>query len=310
MAAVDEAHGSFLEMVSRAWQVTPDSEVDINFDEEWKEIESRLGEEFRQLQKQETASSPRRELPCNTGTSGKIISLKQFLRVAAVILVILLPAYFLLRPVIDSEQPAPTAEIAMQKIETAKGERATMEFSDGSRVTLNSMSTLQFPKVFDGERVVYLDGEAFFRVTHWEDLPFIVHSGEVSVRVLGTELNVNAYRDDPRGTVEVVVSDGKVAVSQNQPDGENLQEPGSANQGEGSTEVILTTGQRTRVSKSNTPTAPENVSLAPYLAWVNGRMTFEGAPLEKVMRRLNRYYGPGVRGYRFHAAAKGINRFF
>ncbi|MGY0036742.1 FecR family protein [Pedobacter sp. NJ-S-72] len=69
--------------------------------------------------------------------------------------------------------------------------------SDGTRVWLNSASSLHFPFSFSGAtREVYLTGEAFFKVAKNPDQPFIVHTNQTDVKVLGTEFNVNSYNSN------------------------------------------------------------------------------------------------------------------
>lgn len=70
---------------------------------------------------------------------------------------------------------------------------------------------MSYPTVFKGkERVVSLEGEAYFNVTKNTEHPFIVKSGNVQVRVLGTEFNMCSYTPD---NVRVTLIEGKVAVS-------------------------------------------------------------------------------------------------
>ncbi|WP_431198411.1 FecR family protein [Mucilaginibacter sp. P25] len=83
--------------------------------------------------------------------------------------------------------------------------------SDGTQVWLNSVSSLRFPFSFLGKtREVYLTGEAFFKVAKNAAHPFIVHTGQTDVKVLGTEFNVNTYHAD-----EIVTSlvEGSVSTS-------------------------------------------------------------------------------------------------
>ena len=82
----------------------------------------------------------------------------------------------------------------------------------GLEVFLNSDSRLAYPTVFKGkERVVSLEGEAYFKVTKdAQKHPFIVKSGNLQVRVLGTEFNVRSYSPID---VRVTLITGKVAVS-------------------------------------------------------------------------------------------------
>ncbi|QEM10486.1 FecR family protein [Mucilaginibacter rubeus] len=83
--------------------------------------------------------------------------------------------------------------------------------SDGTEVWLNSVSSLRFPFAFSGKtREVYLTGEAFFKVAKNAARPFIVHTDQTDVRVLGTEFNVNTYQTDK--TVTSLV-EGSVSTS-------------------------------------------------------------------------------------------------
>jgi len=83
--------------------------------------------------------------------------------------------------------------------------------SDGTQVWLNSVSSLRFPFSFLGKtREVYLTGEAFFKVAKNAAHPFIVHTGQTDVKVLGTKFNVNTYKSDE--TVTSLV-EGSVSTS-------------------------------------------------------------------------------------------------
>ena len=109
-----------------------------------------------------------------------------------------------------------TKEVGKQKVQIhrlsiPRGETFKVVLSDGTEVLLNSDSRLSYPTVFKGkERVVSLEGEAYFNVTKNTEHPFIVKSGNVQVRVLGTEFNMCSYTPD---NVRVTLIEGKVAVS-------------------------------------------------------------------------------------------------
>lgn len=102
--------------------------------------------------------------------------------------------------------------------QTAKGEKRTITLTDGSRVTLNSNSTIKYPEEFGKTREVFLEGEAFFKVYRNPGKPFIVQTSSVKTRVLGTSFNINAYSRDEamvsvnRGTVEVSMERSKKSV--------------------------------------------------------------------------------------------------
>ncbi len=88
----------------------------------------------------------------------------------------------------------------------------TLKLSDGSVVNINSESTLHFPVEFSSEnREVYLEGEAFFDVVRDDKSPFMVHTGDKTITVLGTKFNVSAYRDDQEWMATLV--QGKISVT-------------------------------------------------------------------------------------------------
>ena len=94
-------------------------------------------------------------------------------------------------------------KVQIHRLSIPRGETFKVVLSDGTEVLLNSDSRLSYPTVFKGkERVVSLEGEAYFNVTKNTEHPFIVKSGNVQVRVLGTEFNMCSYTpDNVRGTL-------------------------------------------------------------------------------------------------------------
>lgn len=92
-------------------------------------------------------------------------------------------------------------------------ENRVLYLQDGSTVILGAASKLKYPSSFDGlaKREVYLEGEAFFDITHDASKRFIVHTGKLEIAVLGTAFNIKSIpvEDD----ITVVVSRGRVKVS-------------------------------------------------------------------------------------------------
>lgn len=154
-----------------------------------------------------------------------------------------------------------------------KGE-FTLVLADGTRVTLNSESEIEYPTAFARvERRVRLKGEAYFQVAPAE-APFIIESGEVQVQVLGTEFNLRAYADEQR--VQTTLVQGKVCMRTPEREVELApHEQGS---------VDLTTG---RLDK-------RWVDVQTYVGWKNGRFVFEKQRLEDIMKTLARWYGVEV----------------
>lgn len=88
------------------------------------------------------------------------------------------------------------ASVSMQELYVPAGQRAQIVLPDGSKVWLNAGSHLNYPSVFEGERRVRLSGEAFFEVKKGK-VPFIVSTGKIDVKVLGTKFNVFNYPKEP-----------------------------------------------------------------------------------------------------------------
>ncbi len=82
---------------------------------------------------------------------------------------------------------------------TPKGGQYQLILPDGSKVWLNSASSLKYPAIFNGQkREVELDGEAYFEIKENKSMPFNVKTNKVEVTVLGTRFNLNCYKDEAR----------------------------------------------------------------------------------------------------------------
>ena len=149
---------------------------------------------------------------------------------------------------------------------------------DGSVVTLNSNSRLEFPKHFASDvREVTIIGEAFFDVKPNPEKPFIINAGKTQVKVLGTSFNVCAYPETE--TVEVIVATGKVQVTR---ESENLLSENS--------KIFLIPGEKgTLFNESNLLEKSVNTNLN-YLAWKTNDLIFNETPLSEVVRCLEKVY--------------------
>src|SRR5690606_32261901 len=105
------------------------------------------------------------------------------------------------------------------------GEQMTIELPDESIIQLNSNSTLTWGRDWakGGERIVNLEGEAFFQVEHLDGLSFVVNTEDITVHVTGTQFNVNSRRQKTM----VYLDDGKVNVAvKERPDEKYEMKPG------------------------------------------------------------------------------------
>ncbi|MFR1240329.1 MAG: FecR family protein [Butyricimonas faecihominis] len=102
-------------------------------------------------------------------------------------------------------------DIIYNKLSVPRGGEYRIELEDGTKVWINSASRLRYPVVFsDDTREVYLEGEAYFEVQRDEARPFIVHSGEQKVTVLGTSFGISCYASEANDYTTLV--SGKVKV--------------------------------------------------------------------------------------------------
>ena len=169
-----------------------------------------------------------------------------------------------------------TKEVGKQRIQIhrlsiPRGETFKVVLSDGTEVLLNSDSRLSYPTVFKGkERVVSLEGEAYFNVTKNTEHPFIVKSGNVQVRVLGTEFNMCSYTPD---NVRVTLIEGKVAVS----DTCSLQT------------VEMKPGQSAQLVSDGT-FAVDEVDTETFLYWKEGFFYFDDVALVDMMKEIGKWY--------------------
>lgn len=172
-----------------------------------------------------------------------------------------------------SKGTATAAEAIYNTLTTAKGEIYNLQLSDGSKVWLNSASSIRYPVTFNSEeRRVEITGEAYFEVAHLgNNKPFKVMANGMEVKVLGTHFNINAYTDEK--TIKTTLLEGSVAVT---PSGSTKQ-------------VLLKPGQQAAVS-GNIAELIEHADTEQAIAWKNGFFQFNEADLKTVMREIGRWY--------------------
>ena len=168
------------------------------------------------------------------------------------------------------------SEVKTQRLSTPRGMDFKVTLPDGSEVWLNAESTIEFPAAFrDGLRQVYLQGEAYFKVAHCEDAPFIVMSDRMNVRVLGTSFNFRSYDAE---APHVALVEGKVEVMR----------PGDTQP-----DAILQPGEEAWLGDDGALHVQE-VDTYAITQWVNGFFYFHNEPLVEVLRALGRWYNYGV----------------
>ncbi len=156
------------------------------------------------------------------------------------------------------------------------GNRSLVTLADGSRVWLNAGSRLIYPSVFKNKtREVFLTGEAFFNVEKNQKQPFIVKTSDVDVKVLGTRFNISAYPEDY--SIQTVLAEGSVEI--------NRQQGGLFEKG-----ITLIPGQLAYFNKKSQETRIFTVNIEHYISWTDGLFSFSNTDLNRIMKKLERYY--------------------
>ncbi|SMD03994.1 FecR family protein [Pedobacter africanus] len=158
-------------------------------------------------------------------------------------------------------------------VNTLQGSTYTLTLPDGSKIWLNTASTLKFPSTFNklNTRTVELRGEAYFEIAKNAAKPFIVQSGRQVLRVLGTHFNVNTY--DYGVDVKTTLLEGSVQVNL-------LQEPDQ--------KKTLKPGEQASLSKRVLHVVKADTEAV--MAWKRGDFVFVGDDLETIIHRLKNWY--------------------
>lgn len=131
--------------------------------------------------------------------------------VAAAVLVLLVAGWYYFMVQHPPASLAIKTVVPYQKISTGMSEQKEGVLPDGSHVWLNAASSIHYPETFSAaERSVELTGEAWFDVTHADKIPFLIHSGALTIRVMGTAFDIKAY--PTQKSMIVSVQRGKVQV--------------------------------------------------------------------------------------------------
>jgi len=173
------------------------------------------------------------------------------------------------------QAPARTSEkLAYNKVNVPRGGEYQLTLSDGSKVQLNSMSSIRFPVQFaQACRLVELEGEAYFEVSKTGQ-PFIVQTKGMKIEVLGTTFNISAYANEEYQTTLV---SGSVKV-----------------QTENGSNRILKPSEQACITPGSNQINVRNVDTAFYTSWIHGKINFKDQRLDDIMKTLARWYDMDV----------------
>jgi transmembrane sensor len=167
-------------------------------------------------------------------------------------------------------------------LSTPRGGQYRLLLADGTRVWLNDASSIRYPTSFTGaDREVEISGEAYFEVAKNTAMPFRVltmdHPGDtnpMTIEVLGTHFNVNAYSDEP--VVRTTLLEGMVKVSK------------------GKNAIQLQPGQAAQLQEDGAIQQLSDTDPTAAVAWKDGIFEFSDEDLPSIMRQISRWYNIDV----------------
>lgn len=187
-----------------------------------------------------------------------------------------------------------SSKVLFNKMETPKGRQFQLLLPDGTKVWLNAASAIRYPTVFSGtERRVAVQGEAYLEVAKNTNTPFIIDiNSKATVKVLGTQLNINAYENE--NLINTTLLEGAVSVEALSPATASMQpravvlKPGEQAQ----VQQLETTGNQPGTNRATTQEVKvvKQVDTRTVMAWRNGIFSFSGVDFATVMRQLERWY--------------------
>ena len=169
-----------------------------------------------------------------------------------------------------------------QIAQNPKGKKSVIYLEDGTKVWLNADSKISYSSSFEGkkERVVELEGEAFFDVAEDKTKPFIVKTTDLQVRVLGTAFNVRSFREEKK--IETTLLRGRVEVNRNK-------------KSSAAGTVILEKNQQAVFSKDSDVISVLAVKPYDIATWKDGVMVFDNTPFSEMTISLERWYGVEIK---------------
>lgn len=273
----DSELNEFVEWVNRNADTKESKSWSFN---EWKKFEPQLKEEdekkysllldkiHHEINLQQPVSK--------TASFSKVLN---WLGRAAAIL--LIPVLGILFYVVNDRDSKPenylVAGVDSVEVIAPVGSRTIVQLSDGTEVNLNYGSKIQYPRVFAGSaREIKLSGEAYFDVKENQEMPFIVKTGSLNVKVLGTEFNVKAYPGDDE--ISATLVEGKVLLEKAS-DSEITERLGT-----------MVPGQHVSYLVQTGEIISTNGNIDKYIAWKEGKLMFDNTPIEIVAEELSRKF--------------------
>lgn len=168
-------------------------------------------------------------------------------------------------------------EVLYNTLTTPRGRQFQLALPDGSKVWLNSASSIRLPNVFSGkERLVEVTGEVYMEIAKDAAKPFKVLVNGMQVEVLGTHFNINAYKEE--AAMRTTLLEGSVKIT-------TLAANGKV--------TMLRPGQQAQVSGDKVSVI-NDADLDAVVAWKNGVIVFTQADIKEILRQVSRWYDVDV----------------
>ena len=160
------------------------------------------------------------------------------------------------------------------------GSRTVVQLSDGTEINLNYGSKIKYPRTFTGDtRGITLSGEGYFNVAHNPEKPFVVKTGTLDVKALGTEFNVQAYPGDD--AISTTLINGKVVIEK-------------TDENQTTTVGAMAPGQHVEYQLKTGQIISTKGATDKYTAWKEGRMMFDNTPIAEVASELSRKFNVDI----------------
>jgi len=230
-----------------------------DIEQQWKRLESSIADAAK-----EEETPPRR------------INLTWIWKLLAAACVVVGAFFFVNRYLAGNSAPA-SAYVPVEH-KSANGQQRKLVLPDGTRVTLNAGSSITYPEKFEEDvRKVSLTGEAFFDVARNEKTPFVISTGDVLTKVLGTSFNIRAYPENQ--AVQVAVVSGKVKVNAR---------IGSEDQ---NACVFLSKSEMATFQKEAGELIVSTYDEKEQIGWKDGMLYFQKSDFHSTILKLERWYG-------------------
>jgi transmembrane sensor len=191
-----------------------------------------------------------------------------------------------------------TNKVVFWESKNPNGQRSVVTLPDSTIVYLGAGSKIKFPESFTGStREIALEGEAFFQVKKDHKHPFIIHTGSIQTKVLGTSFKIEAFKGQ---LFTVSVATGKVRVDQ------NITLPTKHL----NSLAVLIPGQKVTYNAITDKASVSSVSIDDLQQWKMGNLIFDKERMDEVAAILERYYDVRIQISSKEINAYRINTFF